>query len=204
MKCVTYCRVSTEGQTIEPQRIELADYATRRGWTVLREFSDVISGGKTSRAGLGALMAAVEAGEIEAVLVVKLDRMARSLSHFAQLVALLDRAGVALIATSQGIDTSKDNPAGRLQMHVLAAVAEFERSLIRERTVAGLTAARARGSKLGRPSAILAGKDVPGIVSKWRESGNETVRELARMLGGVSTATAWRIAKRHAQVVANT
>lgn len=198
MNCVTYCRVSTDEQTIEPQRIELAEYARRRCWTIAREFSDVISGGKTTRAGLDALLALVRDGGADAVLVVKLDRMARSLSHFAQIVALLDKSGVAFIATSQGIDTSKDNPAGRLQMHVLAAVAEFERSLIRERTRAGMAAARARGSKIGHPSVKMAGVDRAGVVARWRaEHGGNDYRTLARLLGGVSSATAWRVAAAH-------
>jgi len=86
----------------------------------------------------------------DAVLVAKLDRLGRSLPHLAQIVAELDANGVALVATSQGIDTTHQNPAGRLQMHVLMAVAEFEREIIRERTKAGLVAAIARGKKLGR------------------------------------------------------
>lgn len=195
MNCVTYCRVSTDEQTIEPQRMELAEYARRRGWAIAKEFSDVISGGKTTRAGLDALLALVRAGGAEAVLVVKLDRMARSLSHFAQIVALLDKSGVAFIATSQGIDTSKDNPAGRLQMHVLAAVAEFERSLIRERTRAGMAAARDRGSKIGQPSVRMAGVDRAAVVAEWRAAtGGTDYRALAAALGGVSSATAWRVA----------
>lgn len=146
-----YLRVSTAEQSHEPQRIELLEFAARRGWTEVAEFIDQISGAKFTRVGLDSLMRAVRRKEISVVLCVKLDRLGRSLPHLAQLIGELDKHGVALICTSQGIDTSHDNPAGRLQMHVLMAVAEFERSLIRERTKAGLVAARARGAKIGRP-----------------------------------------------------
>jgi len=109
-----------------------------------------MSGAKFIRPGLDALMAAVRAGKVERVIVFKLDRLGRSLPHLALILDELQRHGVALIATSQGIDTSNSNPVGRLQMNVLMAVAEFEREIIRERVNAGLAAARARGVKLGR------------------------------------------------------
>jgi DNA invertase Pin-like site-specific DNA recombinase len=86
--------------------------------------------------------------------VYKLDRVGRSLVHLAMILDELGRLNVPLICTSQGIDTSHDNPVGRLQLGVLMAVAEFERSLIRERTKAGLAAARARGVKFGRPERV--------------------------------------------------
>jgi DNA invertase Pin-like site-specific DNA recombinase len=97
-------------------------------------------------------MAAVRAGKVERVIVFKLDRLGRSLPHLALILDELQRHGVALIATTQGIDTSANNPVGRLQLGVLMAVAEFEREIIKERVNAGLAAARARGVKLGRPA----------------------------------------------------
>ncbi len=197
MKTTTYCRVSTGYQTLEPQEIEVKAFCKAKGWEIVRSRDDVMSGAKRAgREGLEAVMEDVRTGVCEAVVVVKIDRLARSLSHFAQLVAEFDKHGVALIATSQGIDTSKDNPAGRLQMHVLGAVAEFERSLIRERVMAGMVAARSRGKVLGKPSAKLKGLDVPAIVKQWRsETNGFDIRLLAERLGGVSTSTAWRLAK---------
>jgi DNA invertase Pin-like site-specific DNA recombinase len=151
-----YFRVSTDGQTDEPQRIELREYCARRGWEDIREFSDKMSGTKFgARAGLMALGEAVRRHQIDVVVCVKLDRLGRSLTHMAQMIGEFDTHRVALIATSQGIDTSEDNPAGRMQMHVLMAVAEFERALIKERTKAGLVAAKARGSVLGRPRFVI-------------------------------------------------
>src|SRR4026208_2572886 len=99
-------------------------------------------------------MAKVRKDRVDVVGVYKLDRLGRSLQHLAQLISEFERHGTALVATSQGIDTSSSNPAGRLQMHVLAAVAEFERSVIVERINAGLAAARERGVKLGRPRTL--------------------------------------------------
>lgn len=194
MKVALYMRVSTGEQTVEPQRLELQRYAEQRGWTVVQEFTDIISGSKSSRAGLDTLMSDVRGKKYEGVLVVKMDRLARSLAHFAQIVAELDKHGVALVCPGQGIDTSKSNPAGRLQMNVLAAVAEFERSLIIERTKAGLAAAKARGVKLGKPSSRLPANHAE-IVAQWRSEGGKHIRDLAIRLGGVSVSTAFRMAK---------
>jgi DNA invertase Pin-like site-specific DNA recombinase len=151
LKIALYLRVSTSEQTHEPQRRELLEYAGRKGWGSLVEYSDQISGAKFSREGLDKLMRAVRKRQLDVVLCVKLDRLGRSLPHLAQMIEELDKHKVALICTSQSIDTSSDNPAGMLQMHVLMAVAQFERSLIRERTKAGLEAAKARGARIGRP-----------------------------------------------------
>jgi DNA invertase Pin-like site-specific DNA recombinase len=181
MKTAIYLRVSTADQHHDPQRGELMDYCQRRGWDGVAEYSDTISGAKFTRAGLDRLMADVRRGRIERVIVVKLDRLGRSLPHLAQLIGELDAHRVALIATSQAIDTGHDNPAGRLQMHVLMAVAEFERSLIRERTRAGLNAARARGVKLGRRPIKLTPAQREAF-SVWK-SAPTTLRDLSARLG---------------------
>lgn len=194
MNIALYLRVSTDDQTTDPQKMELQAYAAQRGWTVADTFTDTISGSKSTRLALDNMLAQVRQKRYDAILVVKLDRLARSLSHFAQLVAEFDKHGVALVCPGQGIDTSKSNPAGRLQMHVLAAVAEFERSLIIERTKAGLAAARARGVKLGKPSKRLP-ENHEQIVAQWLQEGAVQVRELANRLGGVSTSTAFRLAQ---------
>lgn len=97
-------------------------------------------------------MALVRRGKVQVVVAYKLDRLARSLAHMAQIIAELQTHGVSLVCPGQGIDTSNNNPAAALQLNVLAAVAEFERALIIERVNAGLAAAKLRGVKLGRPS----------------------------------------------------
>lgn len=194
MKTALYYRVSTGDQSVDPQKRELQQHVAARGWKIQAEFTDVISGSKSSRTALDQMMARLRQREFDVVMVVKLDRLARSLSHFAQIVAELDKYGVALVCPGQGIDTSKANPAGRLQMHVLAAVAEFERSLIIERTKAGLAAARARGVRLGKPSKRMVGDPEP-VVRKWLDAGGKQIRELATDLGGVSISTAFRLAQ---------
>jgi DNA invertase Pin-like site-specific DNA recombinase len=150
MTTAIYVRVSTEDQTTASQEHDLRAYCERRGWSEIQGYSDQISGANFVRPGLDALMAAVRIGKVERVIVSKLDRLGRSLPHLALILDELQRHGVALIATSQGIDTGHSNPVGRLQLNVLMAVAEFEREIIRERVNTGLAAARARGVKLGR------------------------------------------------------
>ena len=149
-----YIRVSTEGQRTESQELELRRYCRQRGWKNLAVYTDKISGAKASRPQLDRLLQDMRAGKVERLVVFKLDRLGRSLTHLALILDELNRLSVPLIASSQGIDTSNDNPAGRLQLGVLMAVAEFERGIIKERVNAGLSAARQRGVQLGRPNTI--------------------------------------------------
>jgi DNA invertase Pin-like site-specific DNA recombinase len=128
----------------------------RRRWPKARvtEYLDKITGTANAREGLDKLMAEVRKGRVDVLAIYKLDRLGRSLQHLAQLTGELEAHGTALVASSQGIDTSETNPAGKLQMHVLAAVAEFERSVIAERVKAGIAAARERGVVFGRPRTL--------------------------------------------------
>ena len=182
VKTAIYLRVSTTSQSHDPQRAELLDYCARRGWEDVGEYCDTISGAKFTRDGLDRLMAAVRAGRVGRVVCVKLDRLGRSLPHLAQIIAELDAHHTALVCSSQAIDTSHDNPAGRLQMHVLMAVAEFERSLIRERTKAGVAAAKARGKRLGRPKTVLR-PEHEAEIARYRSSPEGGMRGLAARLG---------------------
>src|SRR5215831_16629811 len=154
MKTAIYVRISTDKQTHDSQLLELRGYCQRRGWTDVLEYEDTITGSKFTRRGLDALFSDVRKGKVARIVVFKLDRLGRSLAHLAQLVAELTTHGTALVCVSQGIDTSDSNPAGRLQLGVLMAVAEFEREIIRERVNSGLAAARARGAALGRPNTL--------------------------------------------------
>jgi DNA invertase Pin-like site-specific DNA recombinase len=174
-----YYRISTTDQSTEPQRLELHDYCTRRGWPIAAEYADVISGSKFTRTGLEGLMKAVRKRAIDVILCVKLDRLGRSLPHLAQIISELDAQGIALVCTSQPIDTTDSNPAGRLTMHILMAMAEFESALIRERTLAGLQAARAKGVRLGRPHALSTHYN---DVARLRSQG-VSGRQIAKHLG---------------------
>jgi len=154
MNTAIYVRISTLNQRIDSQEQELRRYCRQREWTKLSWYIDKISGGKSSRPELDRLVRDMRAGNVERLVVYKLDRLGRSLTHLALVLDEMNRLKVPLIASSQGIDTSDDNPAGRLQLGVLMAVAEFERGIIRERVAAGLAAAKCRGVRLGRPSII--------------------------------------------------
>lgn len=206
MNTLLYARVSTDDQTLEPQWIELREFAARQKWTVVGEFADVLSGGKAVRPGLDGLLARCAAGGVGAVVCVKIDRLGRSVLNVVALIERLEKLKVAVVCPGQGIDTRAESPCGRMQYQILAAVAEFERSIIRERTRAGLRAAKARGALVGRVSAVApAGEDARrAVVQVWRaEMGGKSVRDLARRLGGVSTATAAKWAREYGERPAN-
>ncbi len=147
-------RVSTSDQKLDSQEKELLRYCRMRGWKKMSVYSDKMSGAKTTRPALERMLQDIRAGKVERLVCYKLDRVGRSLTHLALIIDELARLKVPLIASSQGIDTSDDNPAGRLQLGVLMAVAEFERGIIRERVNAGLAVAKERGVKLGRPRTL--------------------------------------------------
>ena len=196
MRAALYYRVSTEEQTTKPQRLELLEYCRRRDWDKITEFSDRISGAKFSRIGLETMMAGVRKGKFDAVVVVKMDRLGRSLAHLAQVLGEMNDHGVALIATSQGIDTSASNPAAKLQMHVLMAVAEFEREIIRERTKAGLAVAKIRLAKIGRKLGRVARKwtsEERGVIECWEGTVSGLARELKCSVGTAHSALKRRV-----------
>ena len=147
-----YLRVSTTHQSVDSQREELIDYCQHRGWHEVQVFEDCASGAAQSRASLDRLMALARRGKVQVVVAYKLDRLARSLAHMAQIIAELQIHTVALVCPGQGIDTSNNNPAASTFSCSAAAVAEFERALIIERVHSGLAAAKQRGVKLGRPN----------------------------------------------------
>ena len=185
-RIAVYGRVSTGAQNHASQLREVRAHVRRR-WprAEMTEYLDKTSGTRSSRDGLDAMMAEVRKGRIDVVAVYKLDRLGRSLQHLAQLIGELETHCTALVASSQGIDTSDRNPAGRLQMHVLAAVAEFERSIIIERINAGLAAARERGAKLGRPRTLDRHLDSVAKLSRKGLSGRKIAAELNIPAGSV-------------------
>ena len=181
-----YVRVSTADQRTDSQTEELEAFCRTRGYLKVRLFVEHESGAEVTRPQLDAMMGEVRAGKVARVVVYKLDRLGRSLTHLALILDELQRLGVSLICTSQGIDTSGDNPAGRLQLGVLMAVAEFERSLIRERVNAGLRAAKGRGVRLGRPSTLA---DRREAILQLKAQG-VGLRETARRLGMPASSVA--------------
>ena len=142
------------GQDPEMQLREMREYAGRRGWEIVGEYTDTgISGSKESRPELNRLMADAHQRQFDAVLVWKVDRFGRSLRHLVNALADLGAYGVAFVSLRDNLDLS--TPSGRLMFAVIGAMAEFERSLIQERVKAGLRNARAKGKRIGRPRASL-------------------------------------------------
>lgn len=150
MKTLIYARVSTDHQAHASQLDSLRLYCQQRGLTDVEELVDTGSGVDSKRAGLKELQAHVRSGRVQTVVCFKLDRLGRSLQQLVTLLGEMELMRVALIVPSQGIDTSSTNPAAKLQLNILSAVAEFERSIIQERVKAGLAAAKARGVLPGR------------------------------------------------------
>lgn len=148
-----YARVSTtgHGQDVGLQLDELRQVAQQRGWKVVGEFIDEgVSGSATSRPALGQMMDAARRGKLDLVAVWKLDRLGRSIQHLLQILDELQHQGVGFVAVrDSGIDTT--SATGRLLLHLLAAFAEYERNLIRERVLAGVRRAQSKGTHCGRP-----------------------------------------------------
>lgn len=137
MRAAIYARVSTTDQNCELQIRELQAYAERQSWSIAETYQDAISGAKANRPALNRLMFDARARKFDCLLVWKLDRFGRSLVDCLNNIKTLEENGVRFIAVTQGLDTDLQNPASRFLLHVLGAAAEFERSLIRERTQAG-------------------------------------------------------------------
>jgi putative DNA-invertase from lambdoid prophage Rac len=150
--CALYARVSTTDQNCEMQLRELREYCARRGWEIVVEYVDAgWSCAKASRPQLDRLMQDAAQRRFDGVLVYKLDRFGRSVLNLNQNLAALTSYGVRFVATSQGLDTDASNPTSRLLLQILASVAEFERELICERTVAGVRRAKTQGTRSGKP-----------------------------------------------------
>ena len=151
-RAALYLRVSTDGQSVENQRLALQAVAAQRGWSVVAAYDDNgISGakGRDRRPGLDALLNDATRGRFDVAMVWAMDRLGRSLADLIDTLRVLKAAKVDLYLDQQAIDTT--TPAGRMFFHITGAFAEFERDMIRSRVNAGLARARARGVKLGRP-----------------------------------------------------
>jgi DNA invertase Pin-like site-specific DNA recombinase len=189
MRAAIYARVSTahNGQSPEMQLTELRGYCQRRGLDVATEYVDVgISGAKDSRPELDKLMAAARRRFVDAVVVYRYDRFARSLRQLVNALCEFDALGIQFVSLHEGVDTS--TPNGRLVFGIFASIAEFERELIRSRVRSGLAAAKARGKRLGRPRvnvdaaqiARLRSQGLPWIaIAKALGVGEGTVRRAA-------------------------
>lgn len=185
MRAAIYARVSALDQEPENQLQELRRYVEARGWPATEYVDRGVSGAKDRRPALDQLLADAKRRRIDVVVCWRLDRLGRSLKHLITLLDELQSLGVAFVSLAEGIDAT--TPAGKLQMHILGAIAEFERERIRERVLAGLQRARAQGKRLGRPCSRPPAVAVPG----------GSVRAAAEIWGvSKSTAARWIAAGR--------
>lgn len=185
MKAAIYARVSTLDQDPENQLAELRRYIEARGWSSVEYVDRGVSGAKDRRPALDAMIRDAKRRRFDVVVCWRLDRLGRNLKHLITLLEELQALGVAFVSLAEGIDAT--TPAGRLQMHILGAIAEFERGRIRERVLAGLQRARTQGKRLGRPRMAPASIAIPG----------GSVRDAARIWGvSKSTAARWIAAGR--------
>ena len=181
---VGYTRVSTVAQTLEQQNSALAAAG------VSKTFSDTLSGARDDRPGLAALLDYVREGDT--VVVWKLDRLGRNTLHVLETVKALTDAGVTLISTTDGIDSS--TAAGRMVIAVLASMAQFERELIRERTALKRSTSRANGTKFGRPRKVNEADHI-ATARRMKSDGHaataERVRQKPQVRSAVGAASSW-------------
>jgi DNA invertase Pin-like site-specific DNA recombinase len=184
MRVALYARVSTlHGQHTEVQLVELREYIARRGWRIVGEYVDEgISGARERRPELDRLWSDCRKRKVDAVVVYRYDRFARSLRQLVNALEEFRALGIDFVSLHEGVDTS--TPNGRLVFGIFASIAEFERELIRSRVRSGLAAAKAKGKRLGRPRTVV---DAAQVV-RLRASG-ASWREVSERLGvGVGTA----------------
>ncbi len=149
-----YARVSTDRQTVDMQLAELRDFVKRTGWQIHKEYVDLgYTGANTKRPSFTEMMAEAKKRKFHVLLVWKLDRLGRSMKDLINTLDELGVLGIDFISYENQLDTS--TPTGKLVFHVISAVAEFERDIIRERIIAGLENARRKGKRLGRKPVFL-------------------------------------------------
>jgi DNA invertase Pin-like site-specific DNA recombinase len=163
---IGYARVSTDDQNLDLQTDAL------RAAGCKKIYEDRLSGAKASRPGLQMAMEVAREGDV--LTVWRLDRLGRSLRDLIELVNCLERKGVGFTSLQEKIDTTTSG--GRLVFHIFGALSEFERTLIRERTHAGLQAARARGRKGGRPKLLDAKQQE--LLRKLYKAREHTIEEM--------------------------
>ena len=169
-----YLRVSSLDQHPETQRYDLVQLAQQRGFTIVEEYVDKISGTRARRPGLDRMMNDARHHRLDAVAVWAFDRLARSVRHFLQLLDELDHLGVEFVSFRENVDSG--GPLGRAMVTILGAVAELERNLIIERVRSGMRRAKLEGQHIGRPRLIV---DRDAVV-RDRQRGH-SIRQIAKL-----------------------
>ena len=188
-RAALYLRVSTLDQHPETQLYDLRQMAQQRGYQIVEEYTDRISGAKARRPGLDALMRDARRGRFDVVLVWASDRIARSVKHFLDVLDELNRLNIEFISFREQIDTG--GPLGRAVVVIIGAIAELERNLIVERVRAGMRRAKLEGRHIGRKPLVL---DRNAIL-RDRQRGH-SLSQLAKS-HLVSRATIHRVLKEH-------
>jgi len=148
-RAALYLRVSTVDQHPESQLHDLRGLAAQRGFEIVQEYTDRISGIKAKRPGLDELMADARRGKFDVLLIWAFDRLARSVRHFLEVLDELNRLEIEFVSFRENVDTG--GPLGRAMIIIIGAISELERNLIVERVRAGMRRARLEGRRLGRP-----------------------------------------------------
>lgn len=178
-----YARVSTDDQNLDLQHDALKKAGCEKF------YDDHMTGSKINRPGLEAAIEFAREGDI--IVVWRLDRLSRSLKDLIEMVALLDEKKIGLRSLHESIDTSSSS--GKLIFHIFGALAEFEHNLIRERTHAGLQAARARGRKGGRPKKLS--DDKAQLAMQLYNNKNHSIQQICTLIG-ISKPTLYKYLKR--------
>ena len=169
-RAALYLRVSTLDQNPETQRLDLVRLAEQRGFDIFEEYVDRgVSGSRARRPALDRMMADARRGRFEVVVVWAADRLARSVQHFLATLDELSHLSVEFVSFRESLDTG--GPLGRAVMTIVGAIAELERSLIRERVCAGLRRAKLEGRHIGRPRLILDEERILGDRARGRSLG---------------------------------
>src|SRR5437870_4125695 len=190
---IGYARVSTQDQTLNLQKDALEKLGC------IKIFTDTASGAKAERIGLEEALEYVREGDT--LVVWRLDRLGRSLKHLIETITELNNRKIGFKSIQESIDTTTSS--GKLVFHIFGALAEFERDIIKERTQAGLTAARARGRKGGRPKAkaLNTPKKITLAQSLYNDKNN-TIDEICKTLN-ISRATLYRYSGSHTDHIQN-
>ena len=192
-RAALYSRVSTYDQNPQTQILDLRQMATQRGYEVVAEFTDKISGTKSKRPGLDQMMADARRGRFDVVMTWACDRIARSTRHFLEVLDELSRLKIEFVSFRESIDTA--GPLGRAIVVIIGVVAELERSLIVERVRAGMRRARLEAQHIGRTPLVL---DTIAI-QQDRHQG-QSIRQIAKG-HRVSTATVQRVLRQYSTQV---
>jgi DNA invertase Pin-like site-specific DNA recombinase len=191
-RAAIYARVSTADQDADRQVRDLRAFAKRAGFKVAMVAIETASGAKTERRERAKVLAAAQAREIEAVLVTEASRWSRSTADLLSTLQDLAAWNVSLVA-ERGLTFDLSSAQGKMIATIVAAFAEFERDLIRERVKSGMASARAKGKRIGRPKGNRAVEKNAAKIRRYRKDGL-SIRQIARAVGQ-STSTVQTVLK---------